>query len=77
MTSDQLASRAHLSRGTVIHHLNKLMDQGLVIPQGKCYILKVRSLTLLVDSVEMEMKSIFKDLRDEARRLDEELHLDN
>lgn len=33
LTSDQLAQRTHLSRATIIHHLNKLIEAGIVINQ--------------------------------------------
>ena len=31
LTSDELAARLDLSRGTIIHHINKLIESGLVI----------------------------------------------
>ncbi|MBI5072732.1 winged helix-turn-helix transcriptional regulator, partial [Candidatus Woesearchaeota archaeon] len=35
ITSDELADHLALSRGTVIHHVNKLMETGLVVHEGK------------------------------------------
>ncbi|MBI2652835.1 winged helix-turn-helix transcriptional regulator, partial [Candidatus Woesearchaeota archaeon] len=40
-TSDELALRLSLSRGTIIHQINKLMESGLVIHEGNKYILRV------------------------------------
>ena len=31
VTSDELASKLGLSRGTIIHHINKLLESGLVV----------------------------------------------
>ncbi|MFH1316643.1 MAG: winged helix-turn-helix domain-containing protein [Candidatus Woesearchaeota archaeon] len=41
LSSDQLAERLNLSRGTVIHHLSKLMESGIVVHEGNKYLLRV------------------------------------
>ena len=35
MTSDELAYKLNLSRGTVVHHLNKLLKSGIVVQEQK------------------------------------------
>src|SRR3990167_6035950 len=44
LTSDEIALRANLSRATVVHHLHKLIESGLVISQNNRYILRVDNL---------------------------------
>jgi biotin operon repressor len=44
LSSDELAYRTGLSRGTVIHHINKLIDSGIVVPAHRGYILRVDNL---------------------------------
>ena len=64
-----------LSRGTVIHHLHKLLDSGIVVPASKGYILRVNNLQELVDEVEKDTIRTISDLKKMAREIDEGLGL--
>ena len=75
MSSDQLAITLGLTRGTVVHHLNKLMQSGIVISEGNRYILRVDNLENLVDEVERDMKRAFDNLRNVAKDIDKQLRL--
>lgn len=75
VTSDELAFRLNLSRGTVIHHINNLMKSGLVIHEGNKYLLRVESLTSLIEEVEKDIKRTCDDLKQIAKNIDEELGL--
>src|SRR3989338_11156110 len=54
LSSDELAARLNLTRGTVIHHVNRLMDSGIVVHERKKYLLRVHSLHELVDEVKKD-----------------------
>ena len=75
MSSDDLSYRLDLSRGTVIHHINKLMEAGIVISSRNKYMLRVDNLKLLIDEVEKDLHRSLNDLRDVASDLDEWLGL--
>ena len=75
LTSDELAYRLNLSRGTVIHHINKLMESGLVIHEGNKYILRVENLKTLVEEVEKDIKRACDDLKQVADEIDDKLGL--
>ena len=75
LTSDELASRLSLSRGTIIHHINKLMESGIVIHEGNNYTLRVENLKNLIDEVERDIKRACEDLKDIANEIDERLGL--
>ncbi|MBS3097730.1 winged helix-turn-helix transcriptional regulator [Candidatus Woesearchaeota archaeon] len=75
LTSDELAYRLNLSRGTVIHHINKLMDAGIVIYDGKRYMLRVDNLKDLVDEVEKDIERTCLDLKEIAQEIDKRLGL--
>tara|TARA_Y100000031_G_C8172339_1_gene362396 strand:- start:188 stop:592 length:405 start_codon:yes stop_codon:yes gene_type:complete len=75
LTSDELAYRLNLTRGTVVHHLHKLLDSGIVIPLKKGYILRVDNLQELIDEVEKDIKRSLVDLRKVAEEIDEGLGL--
>ena len=75
LTSDDLAYRLELSRGTVIHHINKLMESGLVVHEGNRYTLRVDSLKTLVEEVEKDIQRACDDLKRVAEEIDGKLGL--
>lgn len=75
LTSDDLALRLSLSRGTIVHHINKLMESGLVIHEGNRYILRVENLKTLIEEVEKDIKRACEDLKDVAKEIDDRLGL--
>ncbi|MCF7860630.1 winged helix-turn-helix domain-containing protein [Candidatus Woesearchaeota archaeon] len=70
LTSDELAERLKLSRGTIIHHLNKLIDSGLVLTEKNKYVLRTDSLSSLVDEVEKDTRRLLEDIKNTASVLD-------
>ena len=75
LSSDELAYRLDLSRGTVVHHLHKLLDSGIVVEARKGYILRVDSLRELIDEVEKDLRRTCDDLKKMAEEIDESLGL--
>ena len=75
LTSDELAYKLSLSRGTVVHHLHKLLDSGIVVQARKGYVLRVHSLQELIDEVERDMERTFSDLKNMAEEIDRGLGL--
>ena len=75
LSSDELAQRLDLSRGTVIHHIHKLLDSGIVVQANKGYILRVDSLRELIDEVEKDLRRTCDDLRSMAEEIDDSLGL--
>ena len=73
LTSDELAARLDLSRGTIIHHINKLMESGLVVHEGNKYTLRVENLKTLIDEIEKDIKRACDDLKEIAKEIDERL----
>ena len=75
LTSDDLAAKLHLTRGTIIHHINKLMESGLVVHEGNTYTLRVENLKSLIEEVEKDIKRACDDLKEVAREIDNRLGL--
>lgn len=75
ISSDDIADRTGLSRGTVVHHLNKLMKSGIVTSEKSGYQVKVDRLEELVDVLKSEVERSFKNLKDVAEELDNNLGL--
>ncbi len=73
VSSDELAYLTKLSRGTVIHHINKMMEAGLVVTDKNRYILRVGNLEAVVDEVQKDLNRMCDDLREMAKEIDEEM----
>lgn len=74
-SSDELAAHLHLSRATVIHHLNKLMEAGIVLQQNNRYLLRVDSLSDLIEEIRRDLDRALDDLKDVADQVDRALGL--
>jgi len=75
MTSDELAYRLGLTRGTIVHHLNKLKEAGLITSTKNKYFLRVNNLKELISEVERDVDTTLRDLKSMAKDLDDQLGL--
>ena len=76
ISSDELAYRLDLSRGTVVHHLNKLIQSGIVIVEKNKYYLRVDSLDALISEIEKDLDRTIQDMKEIARQVDAYLGFD-
>lgn len=70
LTSDEIAANLKLSRGTVVHHLNKLMEAGIVIHEKNRYLLRVDNLKTLISELEKDVDRTLDDLKEVASGID-------
>ncbi|MBR9691643.1 HTH domain-containing protein [Candidatus Woesearchaeota archaeon] len=70
LSSDEIALKLELSRGTVVHHVNKLMSSGMVVREKNKYMLRVENLSELVEEIHKDVSKACKDLRDVAQEID-------
>ena len=75
LTSDELAEKLNLSRGTVIHHIHKLVESGLVVRNGSRYFLRAANLEALIDEILKDVERTYQDMREVAKELDSKLRL--
>jgi predicted transcriptional regulator len=75
LTSDEIADKTNLTRGTVIHHLTRLMESGIVVSQKNFYMLAVDNMEDLVDLVKNNLAKTFDNLKPIARNIDKRLEL--
>ncbi len=75
LTSDKLAQGLQLTRGTVVHHLHRLMDMGLVVHEREGYALREQRLDLLVEGLRKDADNTFKELEDAAKELEKKLKM--
>ena len=76
LSSDNIANRTSLSRGTVVYHLNKLMEVGLVNEVNNKYYLKYDSLEDISENIRREVNDAFDSLSFIGRNLDKKLSLE-
>ncbi len=75
LSSEQIAQLSNLSRATVIHHISRLRESGLVIEKDKRYALRINNLRDLTQSIEEDIISTFKNLKKISREIDKGLQL--
>jgi len=75
LSSDDLADELGLTRATVIHHLDALMDAGIVENARGKYQLRVDNLEELLETVQADIMRTIDEVKDVARNIDKELGL--
>ncbi|MBS7607093.1 helix-turn-helix transcriptional regulator [Candidatus Bathyarchaeota archaeon] len=75
LTSDELAAKLSLTRGTMVHHLNKMIRSGLVIYHEGTYKLRGRSLKSTIEEAHRDINRIFENLYKVAESIDKSLNL--
>lgn len=75
VSSDQIAEHLALSRGTVIHHIDRLMSSGLVLREKEGYALRINRMENLIEEIQKDMERTCSDLRKVAKELDGWLEL--
>jgi len=76
LTSDELADRIGLSRGTIVHHLHKLEEAGLVLRDKNKYALRDGNLSEVLDELEKDLHRTIAELKQVAQEIDTELGLE-
>ena len=71
LSSDELAAKLSLTRGTMVHHLNKMIRSGLVIYHEGCYKLRSRSLKSTLRETHRDIDRIFENLYKVAESIDQ------
>ncbi len=75
MNAEEITLNTHLTRATVIHHLNFLIKSGLIIKKGHKYFLRGETLEGLIKEISKDMEKNFSELDKLAKNIDSELTL--
>jgi biotin operon repressor len=73
LSSDEIANRCKLSRGTVVHHINRLRDAGLVIPGPHGYRLSAQNIHASLNKMEEELNQMMRLMQAVAKDIDKKL----
>ena len=75
LSSDVIAGELGLTRGTVVHHINRLISSGIVAREREGYMLRRESLQQLIDEIHRDMERMFKNLERVGKDVDDWLGL--
>ncbi len=75
LSSDELAFLTQLTRGTVVHHINKLMSSGIVVSEGNKYRLSADSLEEIIEITKKNFEDACERVKKVAREVDNKLKL--
>lgn len=70
LTSSDLAGMVNMSRGSVINHLNNLIQSGLIVKQGRYYYPRSKSIYRLIKEVEDDILSTLQRMERTAHEID-------
>jgi predicted transcriptional regulator len=70
ISSEDIAEITALSRGTVVYHLNKLMESGLVRESKKKYYLEASNLEGLAEKIRLDADLAMENLKNLGKEID-------
>ena len=73
MNSQDLADKSHLSRATVLHHLDKLVESNIAREEDYEFELIDSNLNSIILRLKKEMNDFLGEMEKISKRLDEEL----
>ena len=73
ISSDGIAEKLDLSRSTVLHHLNRLVDAGIVSREKGGYALRETNLSQVIKDIRQDLESTFSELQKIADEIDQKL----
>ena len=73
LSSDDIADKLHLTRGTIVYHLNSFISSGLVIKESNTYRLRSQSLQKCIDEIQEDVSRMLSQMREIARDIDSKL----
>ena len=76
LTSDEIAEKTKLTRGTAVHHLNNLIDSGIVVNEKNKYFLRMDTLQEMVDYMKRDADQAWDRIKEVAKDIDGKLGLE-
>ena len=70
LSSDDIAQKLDLTRATVLHHINNLMERGMVLQIREGYVLREARLKDLMEDLRHDSEKAYEDLERVAEQID-------
>ncbi len=74
LSSGELDLETKLARSTIIYHLNRFRDAGLLVKKGRKYYLRASEMEKVVQEIGYDLERELRGLIDASKRLDMMLH---
>ncbi|MDW8048169.1 MAG: ArsR family transcriptional regulator [Nitrososphaerota archaeon] len=75
LTSDEVAEAVGMTRGTVVHHLNRMIGSGLIVRRAGQYELRGLSLQRTVQEIRKDVNRVLDNAEQVAKSIDEALRI--
>jgi biotin operon repressor len=73
LSSQELADKSHLSRATVLHHIEKLTTSGIAQEHNHKFLLRERNLNFTILKLKKQMLEMYEELDRLTKEVDQEL----
>lgn len=73
LTSDEIAEKLDLSRGTIVYHLNSFIESGLIVRKRNTYKLRSASLQKSIEEIKSDLERILDEMMKIADEIDSQL----
>jgi predicted transcriptional regulator len=74
MTSSELRLDTDLARSTIIYHLNRFIEVGLLVKKGRKYYLRASKMQKAIEEIEYDVNREMQRMIDTAREFDSVFH---
>lgn len=75
ISTGTLAEERGEKRTSISYHINRMVDMGLVVRDGRYICLRASNFERVVEEIERDVKRMFEDLKKVSREIDELLGL--
>ena len=75
MVKPQLKLDTDLARSTVIYHLNRFIDSGLLVKKGRNYYLRASVMSKAIEEIEYDIDRELSRMLDTAKQFDKLMSL--
>ena len=70
ISSSELKLDTPVARSTVIYHLNRFIDSGLIVKRGRKYYFRASEMTKAIEEIEYDINREFQRMMDAAKEFD-------
>jgi predicted transcriptional regulator len=74
LSSSEIKLDRPTPRSTVVYHLNRFVDMGIVVKRGRKYYLRATDMSRVVEELEYDMNREMMKMLDMAKELDSIMH---
>ncbi len=73
ITSKEIADKTRVTQAAIIYHLNLFIRTGLVIKQGRFYMLRARTLDESFEELQFDLMNRLQKMRSVSQRIDDQI----